>query len=84
MNLLTAVEYITPDPGRCVALYRGGHAEDHSISGMGQDDARFSKIAPSVAKDLALLERRARAEGFDRYKDETGSGPPVGPRTGPG
>jgi hypothetical protein len=49
MNLLTAVEYITPDPGRRVALYRGRHAEDHSIG---------------AAKDLAFLERRAQAEGF--------------------
>jgi hypothetical protein len=31
---------------------------------MGQDDARFSKIASSVAGDLALLERRAQTEGF--------------------
>jgi hypothetical protein len=31
---------------------------------MGQNDARFSKITSSVATDLALLERRARAEGF--------------------
>ena len=31
---------------------------------MGQDDPRPVTIASSVAKDLALLERRARAEGF--------------------
>jgi hypothetical protein len=49
MSLLTAVEYITPDPGRRVALYKGCHAQDHSIG---------------AAKDLALLERRARVEGF--------------------
>jgi hypothetical protein len=49
MSLLTAVEFITHDPARRVALYRGCHAEDQSIG---------------AAKDLALLERRARAEGF--------------------
>jgi hypothetical protein len=49
MTLLTAVEYITPDPARRIALYRGCHAEDYSIG---------------AAKDLALLERRAQAEGF--------------------
>jgi hypothetical protein len=26
MSLLTAVEYITPDPAHRIALYRGGHA----------------------------------------------------------
>jgi hypothetical protein len=31
---------------------------------MGQDDPRLLKIASSVAKDLALLERRAMGEGF--------------------
>jgi hypothetical protein len=64
MSLLTAVEFITHDPARRIALYRHCGAEDKSISGMGHDDARFSKIASSVGKDLALLERRARAEGF--------------------
>jgi hypothetical protein len=49
MSLLTAVEYITPDPAHRIALYRYCHAEDQSIGG---------------ARDLALLERRARAEGF--------------------
>jgi hypothetical protein len=28
MILLTAVEYMTPDPTRRIALYRGCHAED--------------------------------------------------------
>jgi hypothetical protein len=66
MTLLTAVEYITSHPARRVALYRRCSAEDRSIrsSGMGQDDPRLLKIASSVAKDLALLERRAKAEGF--------------------
>jgi hypothetical protein len=64
MTLLTAVEYITSDPARRLSLYRRCCAEDQSICGMGQDDTRSSKIASSVAKDLALLERRAQAEGF--------------------
>jgi hypothetical protein len=64
MSLLTAVEYITPDPAHRIDLDRRCTAEDQSIRGMGQDNTRFSKIASSVAKDLALLERRAQAEGF--------------------
>jgi hypothetical protein len=64
MSLLTAVEYITHDPAHRIALYRRCSAVDQCISGMGQNDARFSKITSSVASDLALLERRARAEGF--------------------
>jgi hypothetical protein len=69
MTLLMAVEYSTSNPARRLSLYRRCCAEDQSICGMGQDDARSSKIAPSVAKDLALLERRARAEGF-RVEEE--------------
>jgi hypothetical protein len=49
MSLLAAVEYITPDPARRIALYRYCHAEDQSVGDV---------------KDLAFLERRARAEGF--------------------
>jgi hypothetical protein len=49
MTLLTVVEFITPDPARRIALYRCCHTEDQSIA---------------VSKDLALLERRALAEGF--------------------
>lgn len=66
MSLLTSVEYITSDPARRIALYRCCSPEDRSTrsSGMGQDDPRLLKIASSVAKDLALLERRAKAEGF--------------------
>jgi hypothetical protein len=66
MTLLTAVEYVTPDPARRVALYRRCSSEDRGFrsDGMGQDDPRLLKIASSVANDLALLERRARAEGF--------------------
>jgi hypothetical protein len=62
MGLLTAVEYITSDPGARIVLYKRWNAENRSIgsSGTGQDDP----IASSVAKDIALLERRARCEGF--------------------
>jgi hypothetical protein len=49
MTLLNAVEYVTSDPAFRVALYRRCKAEDRSIG---------------AAKDLALLERRAKAEGF--------------------
>jgi hypothetical protein len=66
MSLLTAVEYITSDPAHRIALYRRCSAEDRSTRsrGMGQDAPRLLKITSSVAKDLALLERRAQAEGF--------------------
>jgi hypothetical protein len=67
MSLLDAVEYITPDPGRRIALYGFCSPEDQSVqsSGMGHDDPRLLKIASLVDKDLALLERRAKAEGFE-------------------
>jgi hypothetical protein len=66
MSLLTAVEYVTPDPGHRIALYRRCSPEDRGTrSGdMGHDNPGLLKIASLVAKDLALLERRARAEGF--------------------
>jgi hypothetical protein len=66
MGLLTAVEYITSDPVARIVLYRRSNAENRGIpsSGTGQDDPCLSTIAWSVAKDLALLERRARSEGF--------------------
>jgi hypothetical protein len=53
MTLLTTVEYVTPDPGLRLSLYRRCCADDQSTRGMGEDDARLSKIASSVAKDLA-------------------------------
>jgi hypothetical protein len=31
---------------------------------MGQDDSRPLKVVSSIAMDIALLERRAKAEGF--------------------
>jgi hypothetical protein len=64
MTLLDAVEYITPDPDRRIALYRRC-AEDGDIQarGLSQDDPRLLKIASSSALDLAFLERRARGEG---------------------
>ena len=66
MSLLTAVEFVTSDPARRIPLYRRCSAEDRSTRsrGMGQDDLLLLNIASSVAKDLALLERRAKAEGF--------------------
>jgi hypothetical protein len=66
MTLLDAVEYITPNPDRRIALYRGCGAEDRSVNGMGQDPPCPLEIASPVAKDIALLERRAEAEGFQR------------------
>jgi hypothetical protein len=65
MSLLTAVEYVTPDPAHRIALYRCC-AEDGDIQarGLNQDDPRLLKIASSSALDLAFLERRARGEGF--------------------
>jgi hypothetical protein len=64
MSLLTAVEFTTSDPSRRVALYRRC-AEDGDIQarGLSQDDPSLLKIASS-ARDLALLNRRAEAEGF--------------------
>ncbi len=64
MSLLTAVEFTTSDPARRIALYRLCSPEDRSIICVGQDDPGLLKIASSVTKDLALLERRAKAEGF--------------------
>jgi hypothetical protein len=66
MSLLDAVEYITSDPAHRIALYRFCSAEDGDIkaSGLDQDNPRLLKIASSSAMDLALLERRAKAEGF--------------------
>jgi hypothetical protein len=64
MSLLTAVEFITADPAHRIALYRRCSAEDRNVNGMSQDDSGPLKIASSVAKELALLERRAKAEGF--------------------
>ena len=60
MSLLTAVEYITSDAGRQVVLYRRCSLEDWDIgsSCIGQDNPRLS-----ASRDLALLDRRARAEG---------------------
>jgi hypothetical protein len=66
--MLTAVEYITGDPGHRLALYRRCSAEDRSVNGMAQDDSPLNIAAP-VARDLALLERRARAEGFQAYEE---------------
>jgi hypothetical protein len=66
MDLLTAVEYITSDPAARIALYRRSNPENRSIGAKstGQEDPGLSTIGRSVSKDLALLERRARSEGF--------------------
>jgi hypothetical protein len=66
MTLFTAVEFVTSDPGRRVALYGLCSAGDRSIrsSGIAQDEACLLKIASSGDEDLALLPRRAKAEGF--------------------
>jgi hypothetical protein len=76
MGLLTAVEYITSDPAARIVLYRRCNAENHSIgsSVTGQDDPGLSTIACSVARDLALLERRARSEGFQIYRPRARGG----------
>jgi hypothetical protein len=60
MSLLTAVEYITSDAGRQVVLYRRcSSLEDWDIrsSCVGRDNPCLSAY-----RDLALLDRRARAE----------------------
>ena len=49
MSLLTAVEYVTPDPAHRIALYSRHRDENETVG---------------AARDLALLERRAMAEGF--------------------
>jgi hypothetical protein len=64
MSLLTAVEYVTSDPAHRFAVYRRCSTEDCSARSIGQDDSDLLKIGSSVVNDLALLERRAKAEGF--------------------
>jgi hypothetical protein len=61
VSLLTAVEYITPDPPLRVALYRRCSSEDQSINGMGEGDPRLLKITSLVVQDLAFLEHRVKA-----------------------
>ena len=60
MSLLTAVEYITSAAGRQLVLYRRCSLEDWNIgrSCMGHDNPRLL-----ASRDLALLGRRARADG---------------------
>jgi hypothetical protein len=64
MSLLDAVEYVTADPGRRLALYRycRGDERNSGPSGMGQHGLLETCLL--VDKDLALLERRAKIEGF--------------------
>jgi hypothetical protein len=47
-----------------IAVYRRCIAEDQRVNAMGPDDPRRLKFVSSVEKDLAFLERRAQAEGF--------------------
>ena len=64
MTLLNAVEYVTPDPAHRIALYRRRSPEDWSIGA----EPNYPRV---VAKDLSLLERRAKAEGFQvKPRDE--------------
>ena len=46
--------------------YSGPHGPEYAIrsSGLVQDEACLLKIDSSVDKDLAFLQRRAGAEGF--------------------
>jgi len=60
MSLLTAVEYITSDTGRQVVLYRRCSLEDW---GIGSSCMKQDNPCLSASRDLALLDRRARAEG---------------------
>jgi len=64
MSLLDAVEYTPLNPDRRITLYRYCRGDDRNIgpSGMGPDG--LLKTSSLVDKDLALLERRAKAEGF--------------------
>jgi hypothetical protein len=55
MPLMDAVDFVTPDPGDRLELYRSFGKPEHRI---GADHCS------TVASDLALLERRAEAEGF--------------------
>jgi hypothetical protein len=66
MSVLTAVEFVTSDFGRRVALYKlcSVEARDIRCNGMSQDDSECLKIASPSTLDLAFLKRRARAEGF--------------------
>jgi hypothetical protein len=65
MSLLDAVEYIAYEPDRRIALYRRC-AEDGDVQsrGLSQGDPLLLKIASPSTLDLAFLERRAKAEGF--------------------
>jgi hypothetical protein len=66
ISLLSAVEFMTSDPAHRIALYRLCNADDRNVraGGMGRDDPSHLKPGLLVDKDLALLKRRAQAEGF--------------------
>jgi hypothetical protein len=65
MTLLTAVEFVTADPAHRIALYRRC-AKDGDVQArdLSQGDPRLLKIVSPSTLDLAFLERRAKAEGF--------------------
>jgi hypothetical protein len=60
MSLITAVEYITSDAGRQAVLYRRCSLGDR---GSGFSSMEQYNPGLSTSNDLALLDRRARAEG---------------------
>jgi hypothetical protein len=66
MTMLIAVEFVTPDPAHRISLYRRCVGDDPSTtsSGIDQDESCLQVIRSAVAKGLALLQRRAQAEGF--------------------
>ena len=59
ISLLDGVEYITAHPGHRLLLYRRGSADGSNTSPDGT-----GRSGSGVANDLALLERRAMAQGF--------------------
>jgi hypothetical protein len=59
ISLLDGVEYITAHPGHRLLLYRRASADGSNTSPDGT-----GRSGSGVANDLALLERRAMAEGF--------------------
>jgi hypothetical protein len=60
ISMLEAVEYITAHPSHRLILYRLCGTDDRGTTPSGQHQDSFS-----AASDLALLERRATAEGFE-------------------
>jgi hypothetical protein len=59
ISMLEAVEYVTAHPGHRIALYRTCSKDDREST-----PSCSHREGSSIADDLALLERRAKAEGF--------------------